>query len=57
MQKITVGLPVLLTRLIFKNKILQRGLVFPEELGKDEFIFRYVIKNIKDYGVEVTRYA
>ncbi|XOB41370.1 MAG: saccharopine dehydrogenase family protein [Candidatus Nealsonbacteria bacterium] len=47
MQKITAIFPVLLVKEILEGNIFQKGLIFPEELGKDKVLFKKIISQIK----------
>lgn len=47
MQKITAIFPVLLAKEVLEGNITQKGLVFPEELGKDKILFKKIISQIK----------
>ena len=47
MQKITSVFPVSLIKVLLKEKFGQKGLIFPEELGKDKKLFDAVIKLVR----------
>jgi len=48
MQKITAIVPAIIFRLIAEDKIKNRGIIYMEDLGKDEKLFREIIKEIKN---------
>jgi saccharopine dehydrogenase-like NADP-dependent oxidoreductase len=55
MQKITAYLPVILAMWVLQKKLALKGLLFMEELGKEEKIFHEVIKEILKYDIRMTR--
>ncbi|MCM8791926.1 MAG: hypothetical protein NC826_02095 [Candidatus Omnitrophica bacterium] len=57
MQKITSILPVVLTEMLLEGKFLKKGLFFPDDISREEIIFRYVMDKIKNYKVEIRRYG
>ncbi|MDD5145206.1 MAG: saccharopine dehydrogenase C-terminal domain-containing protein [Candidatus Pacebacteria bacterium] len=48
MQKITAIVPAVIFRLITKDKIKNRGIIYMEDLGKDKKLFREIIEEIKN---------
>ena len=48
MQKITAVFPVVLIKILLKGEFtFKKGLFFPEELGKDEKLFKKILREIK----------
>jgi len=55
MQKITAIVPASLYRIIFMKKIPLKGLIFMEELAKNEILFEQMWENIKEKGISLER--
>lgn len=47
MQKITCFLPATIAKFLLENKIKQKGILFMEEMGKNETFFREILNEIK----------
>jgi len=47
MQKITAIFPALLVKEILKGNIVQKGLIFSEQLGRDKDLFNRILKEVK----------
>ncbi len=47
MQKITAIFPVVLAKELLKGNISQKGLIFPEQLGEDNPLFKEIFKELK----------
>lgn len=47
MQRITAVFPAVLTKILFKKGFTEKGLFFPEELGKDKDLFEEILKGVK----------
>ena len=48
MQKITAVFPAVLIKILLKGEFtFKKGLFFPEELGKDEKLFKKILREIK----------
>ena len=47
MQKITAIVPAVIIKLLLKDKIKGRGILFMEEIGKNKDLFKEVLKEIK----------
>ena len=55
MQKITAAVPALIAKLLLDNKIKQPGLVFMEDLGRDELIFDSVLSGLRKEGIAISK--
>ncbi|MCM8765393.1 MAG: hypothetical protein NC920_00895 [Candidatus Omnitrophica bacterium] len=55
MQKITALFPVVLCKTIFLRGTPRKGIIFVEELGKEETIFAEVLKEARDKGIILRR--
>ncbi|MDD5347529.1 MAG: hypothetical protein PHT59_02835 [Candidatus Omnitrophica bacterium] len=55
MQKITASVPAVMGRLLLDGRIRQKGLLFMEELGKDDGVFDALITGVRREGIEISR--
>lgn len=55
MQKITASVPVVIARVVAEDKLSRRGLLFMEDLGADEELFRRVIAETAKEGIQARR--
>ncbi|MDD5145580.1 MAG: saccharopine dehydrogenase C-terminal domain-containing protein [Candidatus Pacebacteria bacterium] len=56
MQKITGIIPAVITNFINENKIQNKGILFMEEIGKDDGLFREILKELeKEKGLIVQK--
>ncbi|MBN1913315.1 MAG: hypothetical protein JW788_02835 [Candidatus Omnitrophica bacterium] len=55
MQKITVGLPVVLAKMVLEGAFNKRGLLFAEDMGKDVSLFSALLPKIRKQGILLQR--
>lgn len=48
MQKITAIVPLVVAKLLFQDRVGQKGIVFMEDLAKDKKLFKSILKEIKN---------
>lgn len=55
MQKITAIVPAVISQFLFLDRFNFRGLIFMEDLAKDNFIFNQMVDSIKKEGISLKR--
>ena len=55
MQKLTASIPAGIGKFILENRLKRAGLLFMEDLGKDEVVFRELIKEVRKDRISLQR--
>ncbi|MBU1998360.1 MAG: hypothetical protein ABIG46_02300 [Candidatus Omnitrophota bacterium] len=55
MQKVTCALPAVVADLLLEGEVNCQGLLFMEELGKQEYLFKNILNRLKDYSITIEK--